>query len=378
MNEQSARGLSVFELLAMSWSLEDEVVHSVISRDGKFACFLLASGKLAIVRTTDAESPDRRTTIDETTGRTSIRPRTIDPMAPIIPELATATHLPVIRCGQQGFAAVRRDGTVCQVTARGQVIERTSTGDGAITALGGDFDGERLVFARGDKISIFEPNRDTSPGFLKLAHPVTCLSVHPDGNKVVAWGEGAASIVDLSREPEILWCGDCKGDVTVMNWNAAATHVACGCSDRALLIIGCVDGSVQRIDRFPDEVRCVEFSETGKALVASGAFRLAGWAASDLPQNDEPGTPLASGKVGFVVIDAIAAHPTKALVAAGYQNGMITVTGVGKPDELVVRNASSEAVTTLSWSADGEHLSVGDKAGGCSIVTFPKQMFKHE
>jgi WD40 repeat protein len=376
MNEQSAKSFSVFELLAMSWSFDAEPVCSLISRDGKHAGFLLSNGKFAIVRTSDAESPDRRTSIEKETGKATIRPRTTDPIAPLTPDLAVAPHLPIVRYGAQSFALACRDGTVRQVTARGHVIERASPGNGPVTALAGDQAGDRLVYARKSEAFVIEIGSEEPAVSFKLEHPATCLAMHPDGDKFVVWGEGRASIYDWSKEPGHIWSGDCKGDVTAMSWNLDATHIACACSDKALLVINANSGTVQRIDGFPDKVRCAAFNDAGRALVASGAFRLVGWADWDLPKNDEPGTPLASGKAGLVVIETIASHPTKDLVATGYQNGLISVTSIGKPDELLLRNASGEAVTTMSWSPDGEHLSVGDKSGGCSIVTFPEQMFK--
>ena len=161
-----------------------------------------------------------------------------------------------------------------------------------------------------------------------------------------------------------------------MSWNSSATHVACGCADRALMTIDCSEKSVHRIEKFPAEVRTAEFNEAGRALVASGAFRLVGWKDTDLPKSGSQGTPLSSGKAGFVVLESIASHPAKDMVAAGFENGVIALTSIGQPDELLLRNASNAAITTMSWSPDGENLSVGDAAGECSIVNFPEQMFK--
>jgi len=76
-----------------------------------------------------------------------------------------------------------------------------------------------------------------------------------------------------------------------------------------------------------------------------------------------------------VLVDAVAAHPKKALVAAGYANGQIVIAGIGARDEMLVRS-SGGVVTALAWSADGNHLALGDASGTAAIVTFPHQMFK--
>ncbi|WP_305985383.1 WD40 repeat domain-containing protein [Roseibium sp. MMSF_3544] len=376
MNEQTSKGLSAFELLAMTWSFEDEPVRSIFCRDGNFAAFLLSSGKIAIVRTSDAESPGRRTTIDEATGRAAIRPRSVDPIPATILDVSALTQLPITRFGPQGFAAACKDGTVRQATPRGLVIERVSSGSGPITAFNGDRIGARLTFARANEVFVTGTESDAQQISVTLDHPVSCLSELAENGKIAAWGNGRVSILEVSRDLKRLWSSECTGDVRSMNWNAQGTHLACGCVDKALLTIDCVEKSVHRIENFPAEVRNAEFNETAGALVASGAFRLVGWKETDLPEAGDPGTPLSSGKAGFVLLEAIASHPTKALVAAGYESGMIALTSIGEQDELLLRNESNKAIISMSWSPDGENLAVGDVAGECSIVNFPEQMFK--
>lgn len=376
MNEQTSKGFSAFELLAMSWSLGEKPVHSIFCRDGNFGAFLLASGKLAIVRTSDAEAPSRRTSIDETTGRTTIRPRSIDPIPPTILDISALTHLPIVRYGPQGFAVACKDGTVRQATPRGLVLERVSSGSGPITAFNGEQTGSRLVFARGNTVFVTRTESDAALVSVNLDHSVSVLSGLAGDGKIAAWGNGTVSILEFSNNLQHLWSSRCDGDVVSMSWNSSATHVACGCADRALMTIDCSEKSVHRIEKFPAEVRTAEFNEAGRALVASGAFRLVGWKDTDLPKSGSQGTPLSSGKAGFVVLESIASHPAKDMVAAGFENGVIALTSIGQPDELLLRNASNAAITTMSWSPDGENLSVGDAAGECSIVNFPEQMFK--
>ncbi|POF30854.1 WD40 repeat domain-containing protein [Roseibium marinum] len=376
MIEQSAANLSVFDLLAMSWTLEEEIARSEVSSDGQHSIFQQASGKLAIMRTSDAESPARRMTIDKESGRTTIRPRTTPPMPPVRSGILTRPDLPVVRFGTGDFAAVSESGAVCQVTARGQVLERLSNEGGPATAFCGDLSGSRLALAREKDLLIFDVASAEVAASVQLRHCVSCLAMDPNGSRVVAWGENSVSIVDWSQKEADIKTFACEGDVVDMSWSSSASHVACGSVDNTMLIIDCSTKQIQRVEGFPGAVRCVAFSEPGHALVASGAFRLVAWAEDDLPLKDEPGTSLVSGKTGFVVIDRIAAHPTRGLVASGYANGLISVTGIGTPDELILRKRSSAAVTALRWSPDGTHLIVGDAGGDCSIVTLPEKMFK--
>lgn len=93
------------------------------------------------------------------------------------------------------------------------------------------------------------------------------------------------------------------------------------------------------------------------------------------PVDGETSGALKTGRAGLVLVEAVAAHPEKKLVAAGYANGRITIAQIGSPEEVLIRPLGS-AVTALAWSGDGRHLAVGAVDGTAAIVTFPAQMFK--
>ncbi|QND58871.1 WD40 repeat domain-containing protein [Mesorhizobium huakuii] len=126
---------------------------------------------------------------------------------------------------------------------------------------------------------------------------------------------------------------------------------------------------------FHRPVRTVCWSQPANALFASGAFRIAGWSMTAPPFDGETSGALETGRAGLVLVEAVAAHPEKRLIAAGYANGRITIAQIGARDELLVRPLGS-AVTALAWSGDGRHLAMGSVDGTAAIVTFPAQMFK--
>ena len=93
------------------------------------------------------------------------------------------------------------------------------------------------------------------------------------------------------------------------------------------------------------------------------------------PIGGETSGALETGRAGLVLVETVAAHPEKKLVAAGYANGRITIAQIGALDELLVRPLGG-AITALAWSGDGHHLAVGSVDGTAAIVTFPAQIFK--
>jgi WD40 repeat protein len=93
------------------------------------------------------------------------------------------------------------------------------------------------------------------------------------------------------------------------------------------------------------------------------------------PLSGDSAGALLTGRAGFLAVDRVATHPTRNLVAAGYANGRLVVSPVGSPAELLLRQ-SGGALNALAWSANGQHLAIGDADGNVAIITFPTQLFK--
>ena len=76
----------------------------------------------------------------------------------------------------------------------------------------------------------------------------------------------------------------------------------------------------------------------------------------------------------MVAVVAVAAHPTRRLIAAGYANGQIVIAEPGRRDELILK-ASGPAPAALAWSADGRMLAIA-AADAVSLATLPDALFK--
>lgn len=375
MGENSAAGLSLFDLLARDWALKGEVAQVVFNHDDTAVAFRLVGGALALGSLKDAESPKMRTRIEADTGRNTIRPRE-NPVAPLkTPKIALQSGLPVIRFGTQGFAAIDADGALQQVTAGGQVLVKLKPAEGVVTSLCSDLSGEIIVIARQAELTLYGAGMSVLAE-IALDHVVTCLAIASDGKTLAAWGEGTLSLIDVANPSTAPQAIACNGEITEISWQKSGQHLSCASADKSFYIINRAEGTAQRVEDFPSPVRNTAFSETGKALVTSGAFRLVSWDSNDLPQNDEPGTPLTTGKAGFVVINAIAAHPKRSLVATGYANGLLAIASIGKAEEMMLHQEKDAEVSSLCWSKTGEHLAIGYSSGKAAIVTFPDQMFK--
>ncbi|WP_300056187.1 WD40 repeat domain-containing protein [uncultured Roseobacter sp.] len=375
MGDQNASGLTLFDLLARAWTLQDAVVQVVFNHDDTAVLFRMASGAVALAGLKDDESPKIRTRMELETGRTTIRPRE-NPVAPVIsPKVTLDEQFPVTRFGGQGFAGVDTQGALLQITAGGQVIRKEKPGDMPITSICSSPTGHLLSIARGTKLTVHTVPDMAVYAERDVDQSVTCQSMPRDETKLAAWGKNTLSLIDLKDTSDTCRI-HCEGPVTDIVWNDASAHLACASSDMSFHIVDLASQHVQRVEGYPAPVRTVAFSEKGAALLTSGAYRLVGWSSADLPHDDLPGTALSTGKPGLVVIDAIAAHPKLDLVAAGYANGLTAISRVGTPEEMMLHQEANTSISALGWSKTGEHLAIGFASGKAAIATFPAQLFK--
>jgi WD40 repeat protein len=83
-----------------------------------------------------------------------------------------------------------------------------------------------------------------------------------------------------------------------------------------------------------------------------------------------------TGKPGLVLIERVAACPTRNLVAVGYANGLLSLAEIGRREEILLREDTGSAVCALAWSPDGKFLAVAGNDGRAAVVEFPNEMFK--
>lgn len=371
------RGASLFDLLARAWSFEAAVRRSVFNQDDSTVLYQLQSGRLALATTQDPESPKARTRIEADTGRTTIRQRRKPVAETIALPVESDIALPPVRSGTGGFLAIDTEGAIQQIRSDGHCAPWHVPGiEHRPALLSSSSDGACLAIAFDSRILVMRTSDNTVVTDMDTQRHVNCMAFSDTGDSLAIWGEDTLSLIDLNTtEPRPISI-EGLGDITQICWSASGSHLACATDARHFWIVDVEAGTSQKIEGFPDQVSTVTFSNPGMALITSGAFRLAAWSTKDLPHDDQTGTPLSLGKAGFVVVKTAAAHPVRDLVAAGYADGLVTITRMGGTEEMMVHKENHAEVSTLTWSTTGEHLAIGFSSGLAAIVTFPDRLFK--
>lgn len=375
MNQQTMQNLTLFDLLARSWRRPSAVADLRFSADGSTVAFACVDGTVAIAAVADQEPPESRIRVSNDLGQTTIRPREKPP----VPLIATAAFgdgdVPLAAYAHSGFLVGAANGEVLHLTADGEVAPPLVRIDGPIVAIDHSPRADMTAVSNGHDVFVSRGQGDA----VKLNHATTsstdALALSPGGRRLACGlGEGL-SIWAVEDNAALIREISLSARPVSIRWSGDGTWLACGLETGGFALVSLADGRVDIVAGFPSPVRTVCWSQTANALFASGAFRIAGWSMTAPPVGGETSGALETGRTGLVLVEAVAAHPEKKLIAAGYANGRITVAQIGARGELLVRPLGS-AVTALAWSGDGRHLAVGAVDGTAAIITFPAQMFK--
>ena len=360
---------ALFDLLARSWQLPAAVAAVQLDAAGKAAAFALTDGRVALAPLDDPDSSISRLRMEFDSGRSTIRARE-KPVAPpfLTPELSEgAPHLAA--SGRIGFIAASRDGRIHQLTPRGQMIAMAPAGD-PVAAIASDGRG-RLAIARPGRIDLHREEGMERLAGLLTPGTATGLAFTPDGRLAVQCDE-TLRLWSPGTEAEQHPLGGTGTPVL----SPAGGWLGGSNGRDAFWALRLSDGRAARIGNFRAAPASIAFAPGDAAVFASGAFRLAGWSLATPPFDTEATGALRTGRSGLVLVERVATHPARDLVAFGTADGTVAIARSGLPDKMILRHADGAAVTALIWSACGLHLAIGTATGAAALVTLPTQMFK--
>lgn len=366
MNEQTMPNVTLFDLLARSWQRQAPVHHLCFNEDDTLLAIGSADGALALARLGDNEPPESRLVIDN--GQTMIRPREGKPSPLISTRIHEGARLSAHRDG--AFLAETRSGELLRVDRSGAIESKILSDKGPLFAFDHCRATGLTAVAVAHRLRLQSGDTDTIAEIEFGNRKPAIASISSDGGRIALAGSGSLSVWGVAGDPGPLVEVALPSSPLSLKWSRDGRWLGCGLQAGGLVLLNADTGHHLILGDFPGPVAMLDWSSDANTVLASGAYRIAGWSMDAPP----PGAR-SMGRGGFVMVDAVAAHPVKALVAAGYPNGRIAVAPIGSPEELIVRDVGGP-ITALQWSKDGHHLAVGDALGKVAIVTFPNDIFK--
>lgn len=230
--------------------------------------------------------------------------------------------------------AAGRDGVVAWSAGK-QVFARTPKGEVRSTEVGSTVGGLafapkgfRLAIAHYNGASLWFPNAQTPPEALEWKGSHIGVTFSPDGR----------FLVTSMQEPAL------------HGWRVA-------------------DGKHMRMMGYAAKVRAMSWTADGRELATSGADTLVVWPfhGKDGPMGQRP--RLLAPTENLVV--AVACHPAQAVVAVGYDNGMVLLVRLEDGAEILVRHPGGGAVSALAWNPAGSRLGFGTDGGVAGLLALP-------
>jgi hypothetical protein len=371
MNQHNVPETTLFDLLAREWRRPAPVRQLVFNTEGSLLAVLTADGNVALARLADNEPTESRITVAD--GQTTIHPRQGKP-APLITTRIEGGRT-LLPCQGEGFLVLTDSGGLLKIGTAGEIVGKRMADKSPVL-------GAAHVPATGLTVAVV-------PGRLRLmagaGAAITeidtgdrlprALALSPDGSTVALAGNDWLSLVSTTGQGRV---GD---DIPIhapplaLSFSDNGRWLGCGFQKGGLCLVEVASGRHGLLADFPAPVTAIAWGSTAETLLAAGAYRIVGWDLARPPLTDPTSGAIATGRGGFVTVSALAAHPRRPLVAAGYANGQLLVAPIGSSDALALR-AGGGPVTVLAWSGDGRHLAVGDALGQLAIVTFPERLFK--
>jgi WD40 repeat protein len=126
------------------------------------------------------------------------------------------------------------------------------------------------------------------------------------------------------------------------------------------------DRKDMRMQGYAARVRSLAWTADGKWLASSGSNQLILWPfqSKDGPMGKTPQV-LAPAQAQ---VEIVACHPTQAIVAVGYADGLIMLVRLADGAEILARKPADAPVAALAWNAHGTLLAFGTEDGDAGII----------
>ncbi|MGX7871563.1 hypothetical protein ACVDG5_000320 [Mesorhizobium sp. ORM6] len=239
--------------------------------------------------------------------------------------------------GDSGFLAGAASGEVLHLTAGGDVAGALLKVAGPVVAIDHSAKAGKTAVSNGHDVFLSHGEGDATRLERDVTSSTDALAFSPGGRRLACALDEGLSIWAVEGDAALVRDVPLGARPVSIRWSGDGTWLACGLETGGFALVSLADGRADVVAGFPSPVRTVCWSQPAHALFASGAFRIAGWSMTAPPVGGETSGALETGRVGLVLVEVVAAHPEKKLIAAGYANGRITIAEVGARDELVVR-----------------------------------------
>jgi WD40 repeat protein len=211
----------------------------------------------------------------------------------------------------------------------------------------------------------FVQSRKGEPRQLEAPSTVGGLAFAPKGRRLAIAHYNGATLwfPNAAAAPERL---EWKGSHVGVTFSPDGRYLVTTMQEPALHGWRLVDGRHMRMSGYSGKVQSMAWTADGYGLATSGAPQLIVWTfhGKDGPMGREP-LMLAPMEQQ---VSAVACHPHRDVIAAGYEDGLVLLVRARDGVEVLARRPGGSPISALAWNASGTAMAFGTEAGEAGVV----------
>ena len=273
----------------------------------------------------------------------------------------------------QGFVTGGDDGRLVRSSPDGEATELLNAPGRQIDVLTVSRLGKARAVAIGTEVRLLDASgavRACASG-----HPSTVsgLAFNPKGKRLAVAHYGGITLwwtATLGQTPtRLTWRGSHIG----VSWSPDGTHLMTAMQECELHGWRVADGEDMAMRGYAAKVRSMDWLAKPPILATSGSECVIAWSFAGAGPQGKP--PLEVGQGIGQLVTQVAVHPSRPLVATGFDDGRVAICKLTADREsraIRLRPSDGGRISALAWSRDGVRLAAGTDAGALSVFDLSK------
>jgi WD40 repeat protein len=198
-------------------------------------------------------------------------------------------------------------------------------------------------------------------------HPssVTGLAFNPKGKRLAASHYGGVTLWwtgTLGQSPSRLgW----QGSHIQVSWSPDGSTVMTATQEATLHGWRLTDGQHLQMTGYAAKVRSMDWLAKPMTLATAGGDCVTAWRFTGGGPMGKP--PVEAGRGIGRLVTAVAVHPKRPLVAAGFDDGCLALCELFGERIVRLQSGDSGRISALAWSRNGARLAAGAESGAVSL-----------
>ena len=273
----------------------------------------------------------------------------------------------------QGFVTGGDDGRLVRTSADGGIAGLMCDPGRQIDVLAVSRAANARAVAVGKEVRLIDARGGVRARASDHPSTVSGIAFNPKGKRLAVTHYGGVTLwrtATFGQTPSRLkWHGSHIG----VSWSPDGTYIVTATQECELHGWRVVDGSDMAMRGYAVKVRSLDWLAKPPTLATSGAECVIAWPFGGSGPRGKP--PLEIGKGIGRLVTQVAVHPTRPLVATGFDDGSVAVcelTADPNSQTFPLCPGDGGRVVTLAWSRDGAKLAAGTDAGVLCVFDLSK------